>query len=89
MSELWGGRYTLTNLKCTLVPRALLSLVEAHNIERPLRYLDETIEVPPPAPGPPYFKSKVLRRTFGELATWPPLPVLGSRALACLEDLPS
>jgi hypothetical protein len=52
--------------------------VEAHNIERlwffnhssaSLRYLGEPLEPPKRAPArdPPYFKSQVLRRKFGEL----------------------
>jgi hypothetical protein len=47
----------------------LLSVVEAHNIERLLRTLGEPLEPPKRAPArdPPYFKSQVLRRKFGEL----------------------
>jgi hypothetical protein len=62
-----GGRLKLRWL--VMVLRPLLSVVEAHNIQRLLRYLGEPIEVPPRAPArdPPYFKSKVLRRKFGEL----------------------
>jgi hypothetical protein len=53
-----GGRFKL---------RALV--IEAHNIERLLRYLGEPLEPPKRAPArdPPYFQSKVLRRKFGEL----------------------
>jgi hypothetical protein len=53
-----GGRFKL---------RALV--IEAHNIERLLRYLGEPLEPPKrsPARDPPYFKSKVLRRRLGEL----------------------
>ena len=53
-----GGRFKL---------RALV--IEAHNIERLLRYLGEPLEPPKRAPArdPPYFKSQVLRRKFGEL----------------------
>ncbi len=53
-----GGRFKL---------RALV--IEAHNIERLLRYLGEPLEPPKRAPArdPPYFKSKVLRRKFSEL----------------------
>jgi hypothetical protein len=53
-----GGRFKL---------RALV--IEAHNIERLLRYLGEPLEPPKrsPARDPPYFKSKVLRRKLGEL----------------------
>jgi hypothetical protein len=53
-----GGRFKL---------RALV--IEAHNIERLLRYLGEPLEPPrcAPARDPPYFKSKVLRRKLGEL----------------------
>ncbi len=44
-------------------------VLEAHNIERLLRRLGEPLEPPRrvPARDPPYFKSKVLRRKFGEL----------------------
>jgi len=44
-------------------------VIEAHNIEGRLRYLGEPLEPPKRAParGPPHFKSKVLRRKFGEL----------------------
>ena len=44
-------------------------VIEAHNIERLLRYLGEPLEPPKRAPArdPPYFKSQVLRRKFGEL----------------------
>jgi hypothetical protein len=47
--------------------RALV--IEAHNIERLLRYLGEPLEPPKRAPArdPPYFQSQVLRRKFGEL----------------------
>jgi hypothetical protein len=47
--------------------RALLTA--AANIERFLRYLGEPTELPPlsPARGPPFFKSRVLRRKLGEL----------------------
>jgi hypothetical protein len=53
-----GGRFKL---------RALV--VEAHNIERLLRYLGEPLDPPRRAPArdPPYFKSQVLRRKLGEL----------------------
>jgi hypothetical protein len=53
-----GGRLKLRSL-----------VMEAHNIERFLRHIGEPIQVPPRAPArdPPYFKSKVLRRKFGEL----------------------
>lgn len=53
-----GGRFKL---------RALV--IEAHNIERILRYLGEPLEPPKRAPArdPPYFKSKVLRRKLSEL----------------------
>jgi hypothetical protein len=44
-------------------------VVQAHNIERLLRYLGESLEPPrrSPARDPPYFRSKLLRRKFGEL----------------------
>ena len=53
-----GGRLKLRSL-----------VIEAHNIERLLRYLGEPLEPPKRAPArdPPYFKSQVLRRKFGEL----------------------
>ena len=53
-----GGRFKL---------RALV--IEAHNIERLLRYLGEPLEPPKPSPArdPPYFKTQVLRRRLGEL----------------------
>ena len=53
-----GGRLKL---------RALV--IEAHNIERLLRHLGEPLEPPKRAPArdPPYFKTQVLRRKFGEL----------------------
>ena len=53
-----GGRLKL---------RALV--IEAHNIERLLRHLGEPLEPPKrsPARDPPYFKTQVLRRKFGEL----------------------
>ncbi len=53
-----GGRFKL---------RALV--IEAHNIERLLRYLGEPLEPPKPSPArdPPYFKTLVLRRRLGEL----------------------
>ena len=53
-----GGRFKL---------RALV--IEAHNIERLLRYLGEPLEPPrrSPARDPPYFQSKVLRRKLGEM----------------------
>ena len=53
-----GGRLKLRSL-----------VIEAHNIERLLRYLGEPLEPPKRAPArdPPYFQSKVLRRKFGEL----------------------
>jgi hypothetical protein len=53
-----GGRLKL---------RALV--IESHNIERLLRTLGEPLEPPKRAPArdPPYFKSQVLRRKFGEL----------------------
>ena len=52
-----------------MVLQPLLGVVEAHNIERLLRYLGEPLEPPKrsPARDPPYFKSKVLRRKMGEL----------------------
>jgi hypothetical protein len=42
---------------------------DGRNIERLLRYLGESLEPPrrSPARDPPYFRSKVLRRKFGEL----------------------
>jgi hypothetical protein len=47
--------------------RALV--IEAHSIERVLRYLGEPLEPPrrSPARDPPYFKTQVLRRKFNEL----------------------
>jgi hypothetical protein len=47
--------------------RALV--IEAHSIERVLRYLGEPLEPPhrSPARDPPYFKTQVLRRKLGEL----------------------
>jgi hypothetical protein len=44
-------------------------VIEAHNIERLLRYLGEPPEPPKRAPARdlPYFKSQVLRGKFGEL----------------------
>ena len=62
-----GGRLKLRSL--VMVLRPLLSVVEAHNIERLLSYLGEPLEPPKRAPArdPPYFQSKVLRRKFGEL----------------------
>ena len=62
-----GGRLKLRALVMVLQP--LLGVVEAHNIERLLRYLGEPLEPPKRAPArdPPYFKSQVLRRKFGEL----------------------
>jgi hypothetical protein len=47
--------------------RALV--IEAHNIERLLRYLGEPLEPTRRAPArdPPYFKSKVLWRKLSEL----------------------
>jgi hypothetical protein len=47
--------------------RALV--IEAHNIERLLRYLGEPLEPPKRAPArdPPYFQSQVLRRKLSEL----------------------
>ena len=54
---------------CPATPKPLLGVVEAHNIERLLRYLGEPLEPPRRAPArdPPYFKYQVLRRKFGEL----------------------
>jgi hypothetical protein len=56
--EQCGGRLKL---------RALVTL--PHNIERLLRHLAEPLQAPfqSPARDPPYFKSQVLRRKFGEL----------------------
>jgi len=56
--EKCGGRLKL---------RALV--IEAHNIERLLRHLGESLEPPKRAPArdPPYFRSQVLRRKFQEL----------------------
>ncbi len=56
--EQCGGRLKL---------RALVTL--PHNIERLLRHLGEPLQAPlqSPARDPPYFKSQVLRRKFGEL----------------------
>jgi hypothetical protein len=57
------------NAKC-IGPLTSPSLViEAHNIERLLRHLGEPLEPPPrsPARDPPFFKTQVLRRKFGEL----------------------
>jgi hypothetical protein len=47
--------------------RALVTL--PHNIDRLLRHLGETLEVPKRAPArdPPYFQSQVLRRKIAEL----------------------
>jgi hypothetical protein len=47
--------------------RALVTA--AASIDRYLRYLGEPTELPPlaPARGPPFFKSRVLRRKLGEL----------------------
>ena len=47
--------------------RALV--IEAHSVERVLRYLGEPLEPPRRAPArdPPFFKTQVLRRKFGEL----------------------
>ena len=61
------GRFKLRALVMVLQP--LLGVVEAHNIERLLRYLGEPLEPPRRAPArdPPYFKYQVLRRKFGEL----------------------
>jgi hypothetical protein len=44
-------------------------VMEAHNIERLLRHLGDPLEPPrrSPARDPPYFRSKVLPRKFGEL----------------------
>jgi hypothetical protein len=52
-----GGRLKLRSL-----------VIEAHNIERLLRYLGEPLEPPKRAPArdPPYFKTQVLRRKFDE-----------------------
>jgi hypothetical protein len=56
--EQCGGRFKL---------RALVTL--SHPIEWLLRHLGEPLQAPlkSPARDPPYFKSKVLRRKFGEL----------------------
>ena len=40
--------------------RALVT--EPANVRRYLRHLDEATELPPRAPDPPYFKSRVVRR---------------------------
>ena len=62
-----GGHLKLRALVMVLQP--LLGVVEAHNIERLLRYLGEPLEPPrrSPARDPPYFKTQVLRRKLGEL----------------------
>ena len=62
-----GGHLKLRALVMVLQP--LLGVVEAHNIERLLRYLGEPLEPPKrsPARDPPYFKTQVLRRKLGEL----------------------
>jgi len=66
------AHFATSPLKCPncggrLKLRALVT--EAHNIERLLRYLREPFEPPKRAPAhdPPYFRSQVLRRKFGEL----------------------
>jgi hypothetical protein len=71
-----GGRLKLKALVMVLQPLVLrpllsvvLGVVEAHNIERFLRHLGESLEPPrrSPARDPPYCKAKVLRRKLAEL----------------------
>ncbi len=49
-------------------PRSANRVIEAHNIERLLRYLGEPLEPPKrsPARDPPFFKTQVLRRKYEE-----------------------
>jgi hypothetical protein len=70
-TELLKRTFEIDVLQCSCGGRLKLKalVIEAHNIERLLRYLGEPLEAPKrsPARDPPYFKSKVLRRKHGEL----------------------
>jgi hypothetical protein len=55
--------------RCGARMRLRALVTAAASIARYLRHLGEPTEPPPlsPARGPPFFKSRVLRRKFGEL----------------------
>ena len=70
-AELMKRAFEIDVLQCGCGGKLKLKalVVEAPNIERMLRHLGEPLQPPRRAPArdPPYFKSKVLRRKFGEL----------------------